>query len=232
MKFSAILVIGIFISVAAVVKAGGGKKAPAPKPLDRYVMEAESRTVARPDSSPGSLYDPSGRLGDLARDRRASQIDDILTIVVSDKASALSRGTTNSKREADLKAAVTAMGGPTAPAGPLAGLAGANSNTKLTSQGETTRESELTATVSARVVRVLPNGNLVVEGHKQLMVNSEWQTVTLRGVVRAIDINSSNRVSSDRLAELELFINGKGVVNDAIRRPNIVYRILMGILPF
>jgi len=50
--------------------------------------------------------------------------------------------------------------------------------------------------------------------------------------VRPTDLDPSNSIASDRLAQLELLINGKGVVNDSIRRPNILYRILMGILPF
>jgi flagellar L-ring protein precursor FlgH len=51
-------------------------------------------------------------------------------------------------------------------------------------------------------------------------------------VIRPTDLGPGNAISSDRLAQLELRINGKGVVGDAIRRPNIIYRILLGLLPF
>jgi flagellar L-ring protein precursor FlgH len=50
--------------------------------------------------------------------------------------------------------------------------------------------------------------------------------------VRPFDIGPDNAISSDRLAELEILINGKGVVQDAIRRPNFLYRLLLGLLPF
>jgi flagellar L-ring protein precursor FlgH len=103
---------------------------------------------------------------------------------------------------------------------------------RLQGQGETTRESLLTTTLSARVTHVLPNGNLVVEGTKDLMVNSERQIVTIRGVIRWNDLSPLNRVSSDRLTNLEVYVQGKGVVGDAIRRPNFLYRLLMGLLPF
>jgi flagellar L-ring protein precursor FlgH len=79
---------------------------------------------------------------------------------------------------------------------------------------------------------VLPNGGLVVEASKDIQINSEHQTIMVRGVIRPADIDSTNSVQSNRLGELELRVNGKGVVGDSIRRPNILYRALMGILPF
>jgi flagellar L-ring protein FlgH len=90
----------------------------------------------------------------------------------------------------------------------------------------------LNTILTARVVAVLPNGGLVVEASKDILINSEHQTITVRGVVRPADIDVTNSVQSVRLAQLELRVNGKGVVGDAIRRPNALYRFLLGILPF
>jgi flagellar L-ring protein precursor FlgH len=73
---------------------------------------------------------------------------------------------------------------------------------------------------------------MVVEATKDLEVNSERQTITVRGVVRPGDVGSDNTVRSDRVGQLELRVNGKGVVGDAIRRPFILYRLLLGLLPF
>ena len=99
-------------------------------------------------------------------------------------------------------------------------------------EAETSRENNLTTTLSARVTHVLPNGVMVIEGTKQVMVNAEMQTVRVRGLVRHEDVSSINTVRSDRIADLEIAVNGRGVVGDAIRRPFILYRILLGILPF
>jgi flagellar L-ring protein precursor FlgH len=63
-------------------------------------------------------------------------------------------------------------------------------------------------------------------------VNSENQVVTLRGVVRPADLTVANTVLSGSVGQMELKINGKGVVNDAVRRPNFLYRLLLGVLPF
>ena len=63
-------------------------------------------------------------------------------------------------------------------------------------------------------------------------VNSENQVVTLRGVIRPADLSNSNTVASSSVAQMELKIDGRGVVNDAIHRPNFIYRLLLGLLPF
>ena len=82
------------------------------------------------------------------------------------------------------------------------------------------------------MTHVLPNGYLVLEGTKDVQVNSEFQQISLRGIIRPIDLDPTNTVISTSIAQMELKINGKGVVGDAIRRPNAVYRFLMGLLPF
>ena len=89
----------------------------------------------------------------------------------------------------------------------------------------------LSTTLAGRVTHVLPNGNLVVEANKEVQVNSERQYVTVRGVARPLDIDPGNAVRSDRLAMLEVRIQGKGVVGDAVRRPFFLYRLLLGLLP-
>ena len=98
--------------------------------------------------------------------------------------------------------------------------------------GTTTRSTTLNTILPARVMAVLHNGSLVVEASKDILINSEHQIITVRGVVRPDDIDFTNSVASTRLAKLELRVNGKGVVGDAIRRPNVLYRFLLGILPF
>ncbi len=72
----------------------------------------------------------------------------------------------------------------------------------------------------------------MIEGSKGVTINSELQTVRVRGIVRQADISASNTVNSDRLSDLEIRIDGRGVVGDAIKRPFILYRLLMGLLPF
>jgi flagellar L-ring protein precursor FlgH len=168
----------------------------------------------------------------MARDSRANRVDDQVTILVSINTNASSTGNTKTSRASALSASASSSLLPASAKAPLANLITLGGSNTLQGQGATSRQTILSTNLSARVTHVLPNGYLVVEGHKDTMINSERETVTVRGVVRPPDLSAENSVSSDRLSELEVRINGKGVVGDSIRRPNILYRILMGVLPF
>ncbi len=212
--------------------APGKDKAPELSPLDRYIQESSARAAAAPAASAGSTWAPGSRFADLAVDVRASNVDDLVTILVVERASAVAKGTVKTSRESEAKSSIGALGGPTRAVGPLGSLLRTDSATALNGEGSTSRETLLSTTLAARVTHVLPNGYLVVEGAKDVQVNSERQVVVVRGVVRPEDIAAGNVVRSDRLAQLEVRVNGKGVVADAIRRPFFLYRLLLGLLPF
>ena len=151
---------------------------------------------------------------------------------MSEQASAVSSGASETSRTSSLAASVTGLVGLKSPAGALANLANTSSATALKGNGTTSRQTTLTTTMSARVTNVLPNGYLVLEGTKSIQINSESQVVTVRGVVRPADLAVDNSVQSNRLAQMEIILNGKGVVGDAIRRPNFLYRFILGLIPF
>ncbi|HSW50060.1 MAG TPA: flagellar basal body L-ring protein FlgH [Bryobacteraceae bacterium] len=221
--------------VAAAVLAPSASKKPAQpnSALERYLLEAEGQTSGTAGAAaPGSVWSASGRLSDMARDLRASQQDDLVTILVVERASAVAKGSTKSARASSASNSIGALGGLTRAAGPLANLARLSGDSQLSGEGSTSRETVLSTTLSARVTQVLPNGALVVEGTKTVQVNAEQQVVTVRGVVRPTDLTPGNVVQSDRVAYLEVRINGKGVVGDAVRRPFFLYRLLLGLLPF
>jgi flagellar L-ring protein FlgH len=203
-----------------------------PSPLDQYIEEAHRRAANPYSDSPGSLWSPPATMADLAADVRARSVDDMVTIVVNEQASAVATGQTKTSRASSANSAINAAAGQFSSAGRLANLLNLNSNQTLDGEGTTSRQTTLAAVLSARVVDVLPNGYLVIEGSKTMLVNSETQVITLRGVVRPADLSNANTVQSGSVAQLELKINGKGVVNDAIRRPNFLYRLLLGLLPF
>ena len=207
------------------------KKAPEPSPVERYVKEATQQNEAL-KPTPGAIWTPASPFADLGRDVRASQVNDLVTIVVAESASAVSTGASKAQRKSSYQNSITALAKPTNPTGALANLANLGANSQLDGSGTTSRQTSITTTMSARVTRVLPNGYLLVEGSKQIQVNSEHQTIVVRGVVRPADLAPDNSVPSNRLAQMEIQLDGKGVVGDAIRRPFILYRILMGLLPF
>jgi len=183
-------------------------------------------------ASPGSLYTPAGGLADATRDVRAGQLGDIVTIVVSENASAVVSGVTNTSRKSSANNQITSLAGNLAPSSQFANLVNLTNAQALQGQGQTSRTLTLSTTVSARVIDVTANGTLVVEGTKDMAVNSEKQTITVRGLVRPTDLTTANTVLSTQVADLQVHVTGKGVVNDAIKRPFILYRLLLGLLPF
>ncbi len=76
------------------------------------------------------------------------------------------------------------------------------------------RSEHLTATVPAIVRKVLPNGNLFIEGHRVVLVNSEEQHFYISGVVRPIDIDQENSIKSSQIADAEIEFTGRGVLSD------------------
>jgi flagellar L-ring protein precursor FlgH len=225
------VVILLLAPLSVIAAAGKNAERNTPiSPIDRLLADTGADSSANP--SAGSLYAMGGSLGDLAMDFRATRIGDVVTVVVSEQASANAQGTTSTKRNSSAKASLNALAGARAASGALSNLANLSSQQQLDGQGSTSRQSTLSTTLSAQVIKVLPNGNLILEGNKSVAINSEFQTVSLRGIVRPIDIGPDNSIASNRVSDLEVRINGKGVVNDAIHRPNFLYRLLLGVLPF
>lgn len=226
----------VFLTAALPLAASHKKEkaSPPPSALDAYVIQATARdaSLGIGFSDPGSLWSPTGRLQDVTRDLKATQVDDVVTVLVSESASAVSTGTTKTARASKAQNSITALAGLTRASGPWANLANLGGSSTLDGSGTTSRTTTLTTTLTARVTHVLPNGYLVVEGTKLLAINSEHQLITVRGVVRPEDLNAANSVPSNLLGNLEIQVNGKGVVADAVRRPMILYRLLLGLLPF
>ena len=203
----------------------------APEALGRYLSRTMLDSTENGPSA-GSLFLQNSYLADLARDARASQIGDLVTIAISEQASALTSGSLSQSRSSSSDSAVTNLLGVMAPLGGLPNLFNQDSASNLDGSGSTGRQMAVTAVVTAHVVEVMPNGNLIIEGTKEISVNAERQLVVIRGVVRQADLRTDNSVSSDRIAIMDLRVNGKGVVNEAIRRPNALYRIFRRLLPF
>lgn len=196
--------------------------------LDRYIREALQSAATVKPIYPGSLYNPNADLTDLARDLRSRSVNDLVVIQVVERASAVTSGDVTSSRQSSVSAGIGSIAGISPPA--LSNLASVDSDVSLNGAASTGRETAISTSLAARVTHVLPNGYLVVEGTKEVQVNSERQVITVRGVVRPYDL-FNNTVRSDFIAQLEVRVNGKGVVADAIRRPFFLYRLLLGILP-
>lgn len=234
MKHHVHAVFAVLYATALSIPAACKKNPPSTPPptLDQHVQEVNEKSRQASNATPGSLYSSNGRLADSVRDVRASQLYDLITIVVLDNSSAVSTGATNTARKSSVAASITSLVGPKSPTGALANLANGANNTQLQGQGTTSRGTTLSTTITAEVTAVLPNGNLVVKGEKEISVNADKQVITIQGIVRPEDLSPQNSVASNNVARMQILVNGKGVVNDAVKRPFVLYRLLLGLLPF
>ena len=98
-------------------------------------------------------------------------------------------------------------------------------------EGETTRSGSFNTTIAVRVIEVLPNGNLVIEGKKETRLNNELQYIVLSGLVRPVDISTDNTVLSSKISDSRLEYSGSGVIADE-QSPGWGRRILDNVWPF
>jgi len=104
-------------------------------------------------------------------------------------------------------------------------------NNDFTGTGQTTRQGALSATITARVTEVMPNGNLAIEGKREIYVNNEKKEILLQGIVRPKDIASNNTISSTQIADAKVIYTGIGVVAEK-QRPGWGARLFDFIWPF
>jgi len=182
---------------------------------------------------PSSLFSANAPNLFLYRDVKARNVGDILTIQVIENASATNTATTATQKKGDVSLNAPALLGIEKGASTLnfsnilQGAGGLNFN----GTGSTTRSGQLQAEISARVVQVFPNGDLRIEGTKEVTINGEKQTLTIGGMVRSHDVSTANIVSSTSIANMVVKYDGKGVVADA-NHEGWLYRIFKMISPF
>jgi flagellar L-ring protein precursor FlgH len=179
-----------------------------------------------PHYTDGSLW-ATDRAGSLFEDTRARRVGDLVMVRVSENASGTKKAATSTDRSSHLATAIDTFF--TAP------VAGRNFDVGLDStfdgSGSTTRSGQLTAQVAAVVREVLPNGNLVIEGNREIQVNGEVQIIRLTGVVRPVDISTQNVVLSSRIADARITYTGVGVVDEK-QRPGWFARLVDYLTPF
>ncbi len=159
----------------------------------------------------------------LYTDHRAMKKDDILTVLILENAKAGSQSSTNTNKKNSFGVQNSAGSGPL---DIIPGFgAGGSMNIGYDGKGGTSREGNLVAKISARVVEVLDNGNLVIDGNKIVEINEEKEIIKISGVVRPQDIESDNTVYSFNISDAKITYSGKGVANTG-RRPGIFARFL------
>lgn len=197
------------------------------KPPVKFAQETEK-------PSAGSLWTPTRTGNYLFMDQRAMRLGDLVTVNVEEAADASREASTNSTRDSSMNNAITdflALAKLLKPELMGAELLGGKAGSVFQGAGKTMRTERLTATVPATVTRVLPNGNLYIEGWRLILVNREEHRFYISGVIRPVDIADDNTVASSRIAEAEIEFNGRGVISD-VQGPGVLTRIMNQYNPF
>jgi flagellar L-ring protein precursor FlgH len=187
------------------------------------------------DYSSGSIWQ-AGSSG-LVEDYKARRRGDIVTILISETASASKAAKTGTSRATAISAGVpNFMGLETAGMfknnlGDLSKLLNASTDSTYAGSGSTSRQESLNATISAKVIDVLPNGNLQIEGRRNVKVNNEDQIIIIDGTVRPADIGPDNVVNSSFLADARITYTGKGIISDR-QSPGWLMNIIDKVWPF
>jgi flagellar L-ring protein precursor FlgH len=218
--------------VALLVATACGVQHIDPYTPKRRDYKVEETKAGLGDDAAGSLWRPDARNASLFSDYRAFREQDLVVVRIEENADAKRTADTNLQRDTDLNVALTAfLKTVTAQTPQLDLTAGAKSGLTFNGDGSTGRTEKLTATVPAIVRKVLPNGNLFIEGHRVVLVNNEEQHFYISGVVRPIDIMQDNSVRSSYVADAEIEFTGRGVLSDN-QKPGLFARFWNWIWPF
>jgi len=156
-------------------------------------------------------------------DKRASRIGDLMTILVQENTTASKDNATSTSKKASMDAAITAFlyspvaSGLLTKGGQLPALKYASANT-FDGGGTIKNSEQIVAQVTVRVIEVLPNGNMLIEGTRETSFSGEKQNIVLHGIVRPEDVASNNTVFSYNVADAKIQIIGKGTIADSQRK--------------
>ncbi|WPZ34164.1 flagellar basal body L-ring protein FlgH [Thalassobaculum sp. OXR-137] len=172
------------------------------------------------------------------KDQRASDIGDIITVVVQINDEAAVTNTTTRTRANSEGASLGGLFGYEGSLGQVfpeavtgENLVDLGSNSSNVGSGEVDREEEINIRIAAVITQKLPNGNLVLYGRQEVRVNFEVREIVVGGVIRAADITSRNTISYDQMAEARIAYGGRGQLTD-VQQPRYGSQVLDIIMPF
>lgn len=202
---------------------------PPPTPIARASVEGvESKQST-------SLWSDNSPLTRAFEDNRARYVGDLVTVLVVETSEARREASTGVSRDTSVSAQVNTFLGSDLSTGdpgeffePKVSASTANS---FSGSGTTKHKDVLRTQVAARVAQVLEDGNLVIEGRRQVKVHNDTQYLYVRGIARPVDISAENIVVSTALADAQILYGGSGLLANQ-QRPGWMYRVLDVVWPF
>ncbi len=178
-------------------------------------------------ASTGSIYQ-AGASRTLFEDRRARHVGDTITVTITENTSAATKSNTSVAKTGNINASL----------GPNLNLPGrtltelkANSSNIASGKGDAAANNVFTGTITVTVVEVLPNGNLLVSGEKQVAIGHGQEYIRLSGVVNPFFVNAANTIASSQIADARIEYKESGAISEA-QVMGWLARFFLSALPF
>ncbi len=169
----------------------------------------------------------------IVDDHKARRLGDIITIILSESTNATKTATTATKKENTTDLGTPSLFG-SAVTKNGKNLLSANiaSSQEFTGEGDASQSNALNGTITVTVARVYPNGNLFVKGQKRILLNHGEEYIQISGIIRPVDIDRNNTISSTLLADARITYSGEGVVSESNRMGWLAKFFNGGLWPF
>lgn len=193
-------------------------------------MTARPVSAAEAPGGNGSIYQAGYTSRSLFEDRRARNVGDTLIITINEKISASKKSSSTADRKGSSSLTVPLLGGLSA-ANILKTPISGSSDSTFEGKGDSSANNAFTGTIAVTVIEVLPNGNLLVSGEKQMNINQGGEFIRFSGVVNPANVSASNTVSSVQVADARMEYKGTGYIDEA-QTMGWLARFFLSVLPF
>lgn len=196
-----------------------------------YVEQMPPREEEKQFTSGGSIFGQGEN--PLFADHKAMHVNDIVTITISETSSS-----SNQANKALSESDVSTLGGlgvttndsfvPNKYKNILNTSVGVNSNSAFSGQGSYSKNATFTTTISARIIKVLANGNYFVSGKREILIDGQKQSIQVSGVIRPYDIGQNNQISSSQMSDAKISYKSEGDIERSTKRgwmSNIVHAL-------
>ncbi len=215
----------IFLLIALVLVSCATQRPPTPPKPPKVYFPATEETPPE-----GSLF--SGSKAFFFEDHRAHRIGDVITVKILESYQSSMDVNNKMSRSTEVSAGVNSFLGfekaleQSNPNFSSSSMLGGKYSSTVNGQGKLSHNTKIVATITARVIDVLPNGNLVIQGVRVIRQNENLEYLTVTGIVRPEDIDADNSVLSTQIADAHIEYSGAGPNASVTRGPGWLSRIL------
>jgi flagellar L-ring protein precursor FlgH len=205
----------------------------------KYVEQMPAKEEERNFAAQGSIFGQGDN--PLFSDHKAMKVNDIVTVIISEAAKSSNTGSKQLSESdtSSLGGGVFANAGGNGMVGGLTNRVNGFTNTSFTSsssstykgQGSAVKDASFTTTISARIVKVLKNGNYFISGKREILIDNQKQIVQLTGVIRPYDIDQNNNINSTQISDAKILYKTQGDV-DRSTQQGWGTKIIQAVWPF